>query len=697
VQVDEINDIAYVGAGQRLVALDISNPAAPVEIGAINLLSSVKDLVVRDGYAFVATNFDPYRFCVVDILDPSAMALVWHVPQRPLTACRPGDQPNRVYLYRNIVYVHESLRTVAYDISDPHSVITVANFAGLCVGGNWNIRRAPKDYAIVGDRMYMATAAESGGVSSSLRIFDLLIDPLNPPQLGEVNLSAEPESVAVEGDYAYVTVDGTTGDLLYVVDVQDPTAPQIVGSLKLDLKGRIAVRDRLVYGGTFNALVTIDATTPSNPVIAHTIEMRSEIPYGAALSGDRVYVMAPAEGMLMLDLQSPAAPSPLGRYHSPGALRQLDKTGDLLFVSDFWYGFSILDVSDPARPVFLGAHEAASVPSGSYTRGIHGVSVFQDTAYLVNGTGELEIVDVSDPTDPTLLRVLDEGLFRPQGVAVSLDSTGRTIAHVGVLRSLVELNVSDPENIEELGRAQISTSSTTPMTVVLNQGRDTAFIGRQSVWGAVDVQNPGMPVTLHSGEPNPSQDVAVAGDTLYVVSQPSGEDGGLYIFDVSNPAAPVTLGQYGALGFKQPGAVAVQNGRAYLIALTDVVGTGSSYLLNVHDVTEPSAPVTLASAQGVGTAHGNAYFDDILADEPSVFTVGSQTGDGNVAGLVIFDSRCAPDCDQSTGVGILDVFDFLCFQDAFVSMRPYADCDENGAFDVFDFLCFQDQFTLGCP
>jgi hypothetical protein len=46
---------------------------------------------------------------------------------------------------------------------------------------------------------------------------------------------------------------------------------------------------------------------------------------------------------------------------------------------------------------------------------------------------------------------------------------------------------------------------------------------------------------------------------------------------------------------------------------------------------------------------------------------------------------------------MLDVFDFLCFQDAFTLMDPYADCDGNTTFDVFDFLCFQDAFVTGCP
>ena len=58
------------------------------------------------------------------------------------------------------------------------------------------------------------------------------------------------------------------------------------------------------------------------------------------------------------------------------------------------------------------------------------------------------------------------------------------------------------------------------------------------------------------------------------------------------------------------------------------------------------------------------------------------------------------DCDSSTGPGVLDIFDFLCFIDAFVRGLSYAcDCDTSTGpegCDIFDFLCFQQAFTTGC-
>jgi len=62
------------------------------------------------------------------------------------------------------------------------------------------------------------------------------------------------------------------------------------------------------------------------------------------------------------------------------------------------------------------------------------------------------------------------------------------------------------------------------------------------------------------------------------------------------------------------------------------------------------------------------------------------------------DKACYADCDAN---GVLDLFDFLCFQGSFVLGESYAcDCDTSTGplvCDLFDFLCFQDAFVGGCP
>jgi hypothetical protein len=61
---------------------------------------------------------------------------------------------------------------------------------------------------------------------------------------------------------------------------------------------------------------------------------------------------------------------------------------------------------------------------------------------------------------------------------------------------------------------------------------------------------------------------------------------------------------------------------------------------------------------------------------------------------------CYADFDDSTGVGVLDVFDFLAFQTSFVEGQLSAcNCDStagSGVCDIFDFICFQTAFAAGC-
>jgi len=95
------------------------------------------------------------------------------------------------------------------------------------------------------------------------------------------------------------------------------------------------------------------------------------------------------------------------------------------------------------------------------------------------------------------------------------------------------------------------------------------------------------------------------------------------------------------------------------------------------------------------------WVQSIIANQPFAqqwfFSPGNFNPQNNDVSFVLNGSTstsCYPDCDLNT---TLDIFDFLCFQDAFVMGDPYADCDGNTVFDIFDFLCFQDAFVVGCP
>ncbi|MCA9278678.1 MAG: endonuclease/exonuclease/phosphatase family protein [Phycisphaeraceae bacterium] len=65
-----------------------------------------------------------------------------------------------------------------------------------------------------------------------------------------------------------------------------------------------------------------------------------------------------------------------------------------------------------------------------------------------------------------------------------------------------------------------------------------------------------------------------------------------------------------------------------------------------------------------------------------------------IVDLQIESSICYPDCDENN---TLNVFDYICFGNAYASQQIYADCDGSGSFNVFDYICFGNAYATGCP
>jgi len=94
--------------------------------------------------------------------------------------------------------------------------------------------------------------------------------------------------------------------------------------------------------------------------------------------------------------------------------------------------------------------------------------------------------------------------------------------------------------------------------------------------------------------------------------------------------------------------------------------------------------------------HFNVYVKSqgALVNLQDLFGPGEDTIPFDEGFITTASARCYADCDLN---GVLDIFDFICFQDAFVKVTPYGDCNGDCMMDIFDFLCFQDAFSLGCP
>ena len=90
----------------------------------------------------------------------------------------------------------------------------------------------------------------------------------------------------------------------------------------------------------------------------------------------------------------------------------------------------------------------------------------------------------------------------------------------------------------------------------------------------------------------------------------------------------------------------------------------------------------------------------ISADGRAIAGSGRFMGGASQAYLAVLPAPCYPNCDASTAPPILNINDFVCFQQKFAAGDSYANCDNSTAapvLNVNDFTCFLNKFAGGCP
>jgi len=75
----------------------------------------------------------------------------------------------------------------------------------------------------------------------------------------------------------------------------------------------------------------------------------------------------------------------------------------------------------------------------------------------------------------------------------------------------------------------------------------------------------------------------------------------------------------------------------------------------------------------------------------------TRAGDVPSAGVALWKGCPEPCVADFDGDGVLTLFDYLNFSNAFHRGEPRADLDADGQFTLFDFLVFGDAFSAGCP
>jgi hypothetical protein len=530
--VEVVGDRAYVAGLYGLHVIDVSNPALPVEIGAPGPAGGF-DVEVVGNRAYVAGD---YGLRVIDVSDPE-------LPVQVGALDTPGYAWG-VEVVGGLAYVadgYSGLRVI--DVSDPTLPVEI---------GVLDTRAT--DVEVVGDRAYVA--------GDGLHV----IDVSNPALPVEIGVSTPPGSgslfgfgsdVEVVGDLAYVAVDWAG---LRVIDVSNPALPVEILAVATPASDVEVVGDRAYVVGSIvepgpgaqpvpvaGVLSVIDVSNLAFPVeigsletpwVANDVELVGDLAY---LTGHTRMRLPPepsflSGGLRVIDVSNPALPVELGALDWLGNARDVEVVGDLGYVAA-GTGLRVIDVSDPELPVELCAVATPGV--------VRDFEVVGDLAYVVVAGG-LRVIDVSNPCLPVEIGTLETPRFAYDvevfgnlaylagSIRVPLPpGSPRRYQSYGVLRVI---DVSDPELPVEIGTLDW-----------LGSARDVAVVGDLAYVAGdglrvIDVSNPELPAEIGVLETLWSaSDVEVVGDRAYVISPDYRNRGVLGVIDVSNPALPVEL------------------------------------------------------------------------------------------------------------------------------------------------------------
>ncbi len=385
-------DYAFMAASEDgLQIADVANPYQPFLVSSLDTPGTAREVVVSGSTAYVADGDAGLQIIsIADMTNP-----------QELSSFPVFGLANHVVVADPYVFLVDSnflqqASVLVIDVTNPIIPTQVSSFV---------VDNLITDIFYVANKLYIGT-----GDTGSMIIIDYS-DPANPVELSTFSLPTFAQSLAVSGDYAYITA----GNELHIVDVSDPAQPEEVSSYP---RGgwEIAVNDNRAYLTLFSAFEIVDVTDPTKP--AELAIINSTVPAVTLSSnGDHLFVGSPGHHFVseqygLVAINAMTSTQPYQTDYLPGRIRQLSTRGDFAYVLDVDYDvlsgildgvLTIIDISDPTDLVQVSIYET---PGDAQDTAVTGNFV-----YVADGWAGLRLLDVWDPAQPTIASSLSTPCF----------------------------------------------------------------------------------------------------------------------------------------------------------------------------------------------------------------------------------------------------------------------------------------------
>jgi len=218
----------------------------------------------------------------------------------------------------------------------------------------------------------------------------------------------------------------------------------------------------------------------------------------------------------------------VGSYDTPDNAVDLFVSGDYAYVADMNSGLQVIDISDPANPSLEGSYDTPGSAQGAFVSG--------DYAYVADGGSGLRVINISTPESPSL-----EGSYDTPGPASGVFVSGDYAYVADGGSGLRVININNPKTPSSVG----SCDTTGHAVDVFVSGNYAYVADRGSGLQVIDISDPASPsykVSYYTG--GNAIGVVVSGNYAYVADSYSG----LQVIDISDPANPSYKNSYNTGG-----------------------------------------------------------------------------------------------------------------------------------------------------
>ncbi len=384
--------LGFVGVGDSVYILNLSNPASPDRINAFEVdpgpygPGSAYRLAAQDTFLYLSTLVD-FRIYEISSSAPPTLIGYFGIDSTPILDF--GVKNNIAYLALGA----QGLGIL--DLQDPTAPALLSQFE----------ETSSCHFLTLGDSMAIYTDPFAGVV------FVNIANPEAPSPMSTLAVPDWAEDLRAVPPYVYLA-DGSWGFQTLVFS--DPNHPQPTGhdpeigyasAVYFNLCCELDIAD-----ARDQQFKTYGFDNPGAPPVLGILPL-SGSPVDIEGSGPFRYLAVqngPTGSLEILVVDDPSQPRWSATLPLPSPAEAVDALGNYVFTTT-WDGLAVADVSIPTSPILLST---LPLPTKSY-----GIQIFSPYVFVGTQSG-IEIIEISDPEQPDLIDSIPLG-FRVQDFHVA--------------------------------------------------------------------------------------------------------------------------------------------------------------------------------------------------------------------------------------------------------------------------------------